>query len=731
MKLNIIASKTLIDSFNGLLRNVKSNFFNEKNIIIVPDKFSLNAENMLFDALNIGASFNVEVLSFSKLANIVLSEKLQNLNIINKQISILIISEIIDENKDKLLYFKNIDNIMGIYSDLFNLIAQMQSSNFSSDKIKIEKDKFKDVKLIYSLYLEKLAETNIDASKKFELLINEIENSSYIKNANIHFGYFYTLTPQMQKIVKNLVKHAKTCNFACISNTKTENNRVFVNSVFENLMDISKSLNIKAEINNVENKSKFNFLLDNMFAYNRNRASFRKDDLKLVECLTIDNEVRNCLSEIKYDILSKNIRYNDIAILTTDSTTYFPILKKHFKNFNFPYFLDTDSKLSETSVGKFILNVLNLIANFNIQNLMLVLKSEFIGEDENLKREFERFVFKYNIKDNNLIINQNQFLKDGLYESYNVIFQNVLAKLYDYSLKCENYKNTREFFDGFNKLLKNFNISETIKEKIEFYSNNNDILKVKQYLQLENKILEVFENIEKYLQTSFSLKKVCYFVDILFSSLAVSTPPISVDSIFVGDIYNSYFKNYKNLYILGASNSLMPLVQTDKGLVADDEIEKLKLNLEPKISDINKLNFFKCFIGLFNAEEKIYLSYAMSGAGGKVNFKSNLIKEIERLTDIKTIKGESENYQFIEDKNDTLKLLALANNHAKDFEREFYLNESESYKRLLKEILLHLNFVLSEKKLMILMKNLHFQIYLFLKLKNILCALENSFIIIL
>lgn len=700
MSLNLITSKTLQTSFENMLLKLKEKHLGEHNIIIIPDKFSLNAEQLMFDILNIDVSFNIEVLSFSKLANIILEKQLKEKKIINKQISMLILSDVINENIDKLVYFKNVNLIDGFCEDIFNLISQMQTSDFNIENFSQfdELDKFKDIKLIYGKYLDALKDEKVDASKKFELFIEETKNSDFIKNSNFFFGMFYSLTPQMLKMTKEIMKYAKNTYFSCVSAENSLNKALYFDDLYKRLLKISSTLtkNVVVEHFKENLKPKFAHLLKRFSLSCKTQFNLKDDSVKLVESNDIESEVRACFSEIKFDIISKNLKFSDVAICCTNLEQYSNVIKKQQKLFNFNCFIDEEQKLDRIALIKFIINLSNCFEDENINNILTLLKSEFINLDENDKNAFEEFILKYNINEKNIFTKLN-FYSDINFESYNKIFENFLVPLKEFINKQKVCENSHSYFANFNKYLNFLKIEEIVKEIVEKYTKQNDLLKAKQYAQLLTKIDEIFNNLETYLQNNFSIKRVNYFLKLLFSTSAVLTPPISVDSIFVGDLYNSYFHKFKNVYFLGCTSLNMPQSNTDHSLILEEENSEFKLNLEPNIFDINKLNKYKCFINLFNATDKIYLSYPKKS--GNLNFKSSFITEIQKLflkydEPLKVNRDDIDNFEFLKP-NAVANLIGLYCNNIQTLETEYLKSEGE-YKQILFEILKHLNYTENE-----------------------------------
>ena len=76
-----------------------------KQFIIVPDRFSLNMEKMIMEKLSLTATFDVEVLTFSRLANLVLKD-FSGKKVLSMLEAILIVEYLISQNKDKLVCFQ-------------------------------------------------------------------------------------------------------------------------------------------------------------------------------------------------------------------------------------------------------------------------------------------------------------------------------------------------------------------------------------------------------------------------------------------------------------------------------------------------------------------------------------------------------------------------------------------------------------------------------------------------
>ena len=113
--------------------------------------------------------------------------------------------------------------------------------------------------------------------------------------------------------------------------------------------------------------------------------------------------------------------------------------------------------------------------------------------------------------------------------------------------------------------------------------------------------------------------------------LSISQPPIEIDSIFIGDASNSYFKKVDYLFILGAQK--VSFHTQDLGIISDSEIALLNKNykLSPTIELINKRKKFKIFELIFMANKEVNFFYVSSTSSGEECYPSAFLRSLKDL----------------------------------------------------------------------------------------------------
>lgn len=711
-KLNILAFKDLIDEID----------ITTNSIIVVPDKFTLSAEQMFFEQKNVMANFSVRVFSLSKLANIVIGNELISKKIIDKSISLMIISSIIEENLSKFKYFTNIKDINQITEDIFNVISQIKSSkinDFNDNLPEILKIKFSDLKFIMEEYTKRQENYLVDASKKFDLFLKHIENSEFIKNHDFYFGMFNSLTAQVKDIIKLICKTAKSVTLS----TSKSKNRINNNEVF----DFYKSIKTEEEKSGKSNLNKIaSFIEENFFTTNKSTFNIKNDEIKLFELKNPQEEIENLSLEIKKDILLNGLRYKDISICVTNMESYKELIKKEFNKQKFSFLIDENVKLIDNGYSRFVLDFLNILQFCNNKKVLSLIKNFYIDIDEDIKNNFEQFILKYSLIEQSKLTEYKVFKDDELYADYIYVFNNYVLKIYNFKSEIENL-NIHTFYKKFNELLDYFNSKSKLNEKSEFYRDF-DILKYKQYVQIEEKIFECEKNICEFYNEKININKLSNFMTLCFNNTTISVPCTSVDSIFVGDYNNSFYKPCKKMYVIGCDSKNCPNLKQDISLFTDKELENLQKDniIEPKVIDANRLNYYKCFQTFLSFEENISISYSLIDNMGNRNFPSNIYKNFvsrflknnEKLV----IEKRSLNLLNYFEGNEILSLLPFKFNSKDSILKYYYQVEDSRLKIVLKNLLEnYYNEILIDKNDEIIDKNL-------IKVNNFTASnLENYF----
>ena len=354
---DFVVSNTYLSSFYGALEKIKQITSEDKfqNIIlVVPDKFSMNAEQLIFDALGKNSIFNVWPTTLSRLEKKVLQNIEDKLNILSKQSGTMLVSKIVLQNVENLNTYKKLSDKYSFAESMFNTINLLKNSGITPPELLNNVDnsnfgkKIDDIHKIYVEYEKALGNENLDTVTRYELFDKISQNDDYIKNSHIFFAMFDSFTNAQISLLLKLSQTAKSLCIATCYNNFQNNKHVYDNVIFQRLSSSFYDNNIKVNVQfyNRDIGALQNHIANNLFSF-KECKTFETDCVKVIECETIEQELRYVASKIKYLILEKGYSFDDINIAVNGLEDYYLSAQKIFSEYTLPVYFDVSKTLDE------------------------------------------------------------------------------------------------------------------------------------------------------------------------------------------------------------------------------------------------------------------------------------------------------------------------------------------------------------------------------------------------
>ena len=277
-----------------------------------------------------------------------------------------------------------------------------------------------------------------------------------------------------------------------------------------------------------------------------------------------------------------------------------------------------------------------MVHGYDKESILNFITNPFFEIEENEKCDLINYIYENNIE----------------YKKCEKIFEKCekFKEYYNFLNNFDNYNTINQMICGINDMLTKFNIYEKLNCIVEELSGN--ILTQKLYAQVWNK----FENINNKIKDVIGDEEISLtdFYDFYFNTIKnikISQVPLSVDSVYVGDISNSFFEKTKYVFILGANQDVVPSITKDLGLVPDKDIDKLstKINIAPTVKMINKRNKFKVFDILTNAQEELNITYRIADEDGKKMLCSQFVDNIIKINSGNNLCSQNEMEEYFAD----------------------------------------------------------------------------------
>lgn len=525
----------------------------ERNIVIVPDQYSFATEREVLKALGTACAFDVEVASFSRLADKVVSRPQ---SMLNKQTCIILMHRVIIEVADKLECYGKAAKMRGFAREMYAVITNIRNSGVKPEELKriVPKltggirAKTNDIATIYAAYVEYL-DKYCDMTGMLERLYERMLNDDETVNANYFITDFYDMADIKLKLVDLLLSRA---NNVYIGALKYEGRNRALSVATDRIADIAEAHRAKAvHLPEALDEDK-SIVADNLFSYGVNTLKNGTDKYCLMTFPSFMHEIEYVAEDIKRRVTRENMRFKDFAIVLPELAFSSNRVKRVLTRYGIPYYIDERYEIINHTLYRVLVEGL-AARNLNRQDVLNFIKERAFSVCDSDKEKFENHCLSANI--------------DG--KAFNEPFPDSIEPIRAKAISLINLLN------------RNVNSVGEYAELIgEFYSrldykidpDATDTAEID--VQIPDKIAECIESVKGIFEGITATRD--EFDDALMialESVKVSTVPLYIDSVFVGDASETRFDDIDTIYFVSANDGAYPTTTGDSGIVRDAECE--------------------------------------------------------------------------------------------------------------------------------------------------------------
>lgn len=662
---------------NKIIRNQKNG---EKTILMTPEQFSFAMEKRLLNVNNNQTCFNMEVLSFERLAHRILSELgLEAKNIITSAGKAMIINTIIEKEKKNLDFLSNsTDNIELVLKQISefkknNVSVESLENRLANIKDEYLKRKLSDLLLIYRNYEEQIINFT-DENDILEILYENMDKSDFLNNVNIYIDEFAGFTKQEYKIIEKMNELAKTITISlCIDDTivaKSPDVDVF----YDNKQTLNKLKKIFSNINeikieNTTNKNEeMEFIEQNLFSFPSKIYKNNVNNISLYVCKNQYSEIEQIAKIIRNLVIENEYRYRDIGIIIKNIEVYSNLVKAIFTQYDIPYFIDEKIDIKNSQIVKFVVSVLDIFTkNWSYEAMFNFIKSGYIKL--NNINKLENYCLKWNIKGKKWYEKAWNYDIKNYNEEQNLIVEPLLNLQNEIQKDNSTINITRAFYN----FIKKFDLVTEYDKKC-FNS----------IIDLLNEVGEIFKN------KKMNMNEYLRIIKIGLEQKELGKIPETQDAVVIGNVDRTKSNKMKAIFIIGINEGIIPGNGTDEGFLNDSDREEMKsfgLEISKGIVEKSYEENFNIYKAFSTSNEKLILTYPKSDYSGNSLRNSLLVTKILKIFP-KLEEKKEEDFEFVYNKVTAFKELIKNIEKEENLEllRWFYNNDREKVDFILKGI---------------------------------------------
>ncbi|MDR3216829.1 MAG: exodeoxyribonuclease V subunit gamma [Clostridiaceae bacterium] len=637
--MKLILSDTFYGAYEGVADELKKRRDGEAaHIILVPDEFTMSVERGILTTLRETAAFDIEVLSFSRLAVKLLRQRIERC--LTPEGSVMLLKKVIDEKKDDFKYYKRSRELPGFAKDMYAALTELRNSGVSGGDIRAVggglkasvKNKYDDLALLYDGYLGALAGRHSDSSTRLEALAEYIDKETVLPY-HVYICDFYEFTSPQLKVISALSSRALSLTMGIVQSSGGGNARLYPYETRLKLERVEELAGTRVEtlyrrdrLTRVQSR-----IATGLYAFDGEEAAETGGAVRLLKCGGVYAEAEEIAKSIRELVVEKKYRYSDIAVVAGDMDEYAPVIKGVFKRFGIPYFLDRKETLAEQASARFLLSALTAASTYAAEDVLDFVKNPFFPVKPD---GFESYVLKYNIAYSRFtspFAAGDDGERTAAEEVRKVLFSALspltAAAKKEYAPASERIEATEEFYKAVSYAEIFEELYGRVNEDSPFYA---DCL-----VQSEKKIKDIFKEIRGvYGNAPISFTAFTELLASMCDSVKIALAPLYVDTVFVGELGESRYADIKALFLAGASQGAIPGVKRRVSVLTEQDESAFERSGKPLISAVKKTARYDIFFLiqlLIKAKDFITVSYSETSRGGDALSPSSLFGELSAV----------------------------------------------------------------------------------------------------
>ncbi len=606
----------------------KNNTSGSNHIVIVPDRFAMSVEKEIFDYLGLDGAFNIDVVSFTRLAIKSLTGRAKQC--LTKEGGVVLLSAILIEEKNNLSFYHRLVGKRELAKDLYAVIASLRSSRITPDRLREVfgdkpgslRDKYEDIAHLIEVYESRLAQLKGDSLTRLNRFEEGILNNQKISNSHIYVIGFDAFKGNEYDIIAKLVSTAQSVNVALnIGEDGAKNAHLFSLKEARRLERENAGTIIRAT---QKLPRDIESVYSNLFAMSNVKVD-TTDRITLVAEPTTYDEIKGIALEI-CSLIREGYRYTDIAVVVHDDSLK-PIIEDIFTRLNIPIYVDKKYPLKDTLVARLVDSAVNVLTSgYERDRVLAFAKNPILGIPYQDIENLNDYILRNNLNYQYL---EQSFLGDGierLEETRRAIIDRVprlesrVKVRQGIELIKQLYQDVQEsFYDG---LYGEAGVSPNrIVESIN-----------KRAIDLINQELDEFCSLIG--DEVFSLEDFYSLLKGGIESVEISLIPNVIDAVFVGTTSDSRFFDKRIIFIAGAVDGVMPVAPSYHAIMPERDVmllEEKEVFIYPTPLESIRRDKGGLAELITTATDRVYVSYAQYSVGGARQNMGELFKQLSYI----------------------------------------------------------------------------------------------------
>ena len=654
--------------------------------VIVPDQMSFKTEYELTNNYDVRGIMRAQVLTFKRLAWFILQE---TGGIAKERIDYfgyrMLLRRILEEHKEEFELFRQAAGKRGFTQEVETLLREFSQYEITSESIvpiieQLEQAKasntliakMKDFQIILRELEQQIGDGYVDGEGFYPILVEQLKNSSQIKEAHIYIDGFVMFTKREFAIVQQLLSLAKRVTIILPFddvNAATQPEALFHRAAFSYDKLIQEAMQLGVEIEpRVHLEGTFRFNNDDLQHIEKQfhapiplqkRAN---GYVQIIEGANRRAEVHSIAREILRLIHEEGIRYRDIGIMYRQADVYDPIISTTFAQYGIPFFSNEKRPMLHHPLIELTRSVLEVIqSNWQYEPIFRGVKTDLffpLNSNVDAMREqvdqLENFIIAKGIQHNRWKDDKYWVYKrfrtleklDSIQTSAEAEMEQLLHRgrdlirtpLLALEKKIKAAENGLAIAKAIYEFIDDLHVYEKLQALKEHELEDAAFEYASEHDQVWNGWVNVLDQfVFMFGEQEISLEDTIQVLEEGFDALEFAGIPPSLDEVKVATVEFSRFDNMKAVFVIGVNDGVYPMRIDREGLISDAEREyfdAIDYELAPNSRSKLLQEAFLIYRAMSSPTDRLYLTFPSADEESKGLLPSLYINRLHKLFEV-------------------------------------------------------------------------------------------------
>lgn len=632
--------------------------------VIVPEQFSLEMQRSIVKQHPKHGFFNIDVLSFFRLAYRVFDECRYRPDDILEDLGVsMVLRKILSEHQDEFPFFKKSMKKAGFLDELKSMLMEFICYDVHQDQLDacseqiqnhpVLREKCTELSKIFDYFEKSIDGKYMVMEQILDVLCRFVPDSHMLSDAVFYFDGFTGFTPIQLHFLEELLPRAAQINVTvtipcdtCMTEELPDLFH-FSKKTVRSLLLICKETGIPPEspvMLDQERAPRFQenvelgFLERHIFRGTPEVFEEKPKKIHVTVCSDPEQESEYILHQVEKMVRTEGFRYRDFAVITGDLAVYESAFERKAGILNIPLFVDTKKKMSYHPAVETLRALLYLVEkDYSYSSVFRYLKSGMTDLLDQEVDELENYVLAAGVRGYSMWkqpfrrrMKEKTEEETAQLEKLRIQFMEETEAFF--VIWKDKKKTVQERMTALYEELCRLKYPQKLEAMADKAGESEDYVREKECREMFALFVELFEKIvaifgEEYLAAG----ELAEIIDAGLDSLGLGVLPISMDQLILGDLKRTRLSDIKVLFLAGVNEGCLPPAVEERGILTDDEKEILKkggITLANNQEERCLEDEFYMYLAFSRPSEELFFSYSALGRDGKSMRPSSVLQEV-------------------------------------------------------------------------------------------------------